>query len=422
MKIMFRHCGGRRMQLMIFQALFEHSSVGIIITDADGVIEQANPFASRIFGYGADEMLGQAIEILLPLPLRERHVAYRRSYVQNPHPRAMGSGMNLQAVKKDGTAFCVEVSLSFFESDGKRHIVSFINDIDERKRAEDQLRRLTAELEQKVRERTSELSEALAELGHTNQGLTQEMEQRKVVEAQIRLMLEREKELNELKSRFVSMASHEFRTPLGGILTSASLISRYGGAEDAPKRERHVQTIKKAVHHLTLVLNDFLSLDKLEQGKVAASPTTFTMSELVDEVAQEMGEASEAACPIVVEHQEPGLTLMQDREMLRNVLVNLLSNALKYSTGGTEVRLRCSRQGSDAQIEVADQGIGIPLEEQKHLFERFFRATNVATIKGTGLGLNIVRRYLDLMGGSIHFTSTTGRGTTFTVRIPMEKK
>ena len=212
---------------MIFQALFEHSSLGIIISNDQGVIEKANPYASKIFGYETSELEGQKIEILVPSSIRQRHVGYREQYIKNPQPRAMGSNLNLHANKKDGTQFPVEISLTFFEAEGRRQIVSFVNDITERKRAENELLRLTEELESKVKERTKELSDALLELSHTNEGLEKEMDQRKKVESQIRGMLEKEKELNELKSRFVSMASHEFRTPLGGILTSISLISKY---------------------------------------------------------------------------------------------------------------------------------------------------------------------------------------------------
>lgn len=226
---------------MTFRALFEHSSIGIIISSTEGVIEKTNPYSSKIFGYEHGTLVGQKIEVLLPDHLREKHVLLREQYIKHPQPRAMGSNYNLLAVKKNGEQFPVEISLSYFETSGKRQIVSFINDITERKNAEGQLKKLTAELEQKINERTKELSDALLELSHTNAGLNQEMEQRKKVEAQIRTTLEREKELNELKSRFVSMASHEFRTPLSGILTSASLIARYPKTEDEPKREMNYQ-------------------------------------------------------------------------------------------------------------------------------------------------------------------------------------
>lgn len=405
----------------MFQALFQHSSLGIIISNEQGVIQDANPFASKIFGYDSGELNGKPIEVLVPVELRERHVKYREGYVKNPMPRSMGSNLNLLAVKKDGTQFPVEISLAYFEADGKRQIVSFVNDITVRKKVEKDLLKLTEELESKVNERTKELSDALLELSHTNEGLQQEMEQRKKVEAQIRGMLEREKELGELKSRFVSMASHEFRTPLGGILSSASLISKYTNTDDQEKREKHVLTIKKMVKNLTNILNDFLSLDKLEQGKVSTSLVQFELMSLIKEIADDMTEADKNVV-IDMSGAKNEITMIQDKEMVRNVFINLISNAIKYSNEKPKVTIRTKVTNGMAEIQVEDNGIGIPEQDQKHLYERFFRAKNVMNVKGTGLGLNIVKRYLDLIGGSISFTSKENVGTTFMVMLPLEKK
>lgn len=410
------------MNTMIFSALFEHSSIGIIISDVAGVIEKSNPYAAKIFGYDQDELNGKMVEVLIPPHIRDRHINYRENYNKNPQPRSMGTNLNLMAVKKDNTLFPVEVSLTFFESEGRRHIVSFVNDITERKRVEDELRRLTEKLESKVEERTKELSDALLELNHTNEGLQQEMEQRKKVEAQIRGMLESEKELNELKSRFVSMASHEFRTPLGGILTSISLIAKYPKTEDEPKREKHIQNIKKSVRNLTNILNDFLSLDKLDQGKVASSPTQFDLPAFIDEIIGEFRDSSDKDHKFQVTHKESSLSVFQDKEMIRNVIINLISNAIKYSSDQSTVYVRTSRDKDQVIIELQDEGLGIPDEDQKHLFDRFFRAKNVINLQGTGLGLNIVKRYLDLMGGTITFRSKENAGTTFIISLPLEKK
>lgn len=410
------------MNEMTFKALFEHSSLGIIISNTEGVIEQTNPYASKIFEYEHGELVGKKIEVLIPSHLRERHIGYREGYVKNPQPRAMGSNLNLLAVKKDGTPIPVEISLTHFESNGHRQIVSFVNDITERKRAENELRQLTGELESKVAERTKELSDALLELGHTNEGLHLEMERRKKVEEQILSMLEKEKELNELKSRFVSMASHEFRTPLGGILTSVSLIAKYPTTEEAPKRERHIQIIKKSVKNLTNILNEFLSLDKLDQGKVTSNPSTFDITQFLDELVEELHESSEQKFNLEVQHETRGINLHQDKDMIRNVVTNLLSNAMKYSREEGLICLRTQVLGGSFILEVQDHGVGIPLEDQKHLFERFFRAHNVTTIQGTGLGLNIVKRYLELMDGTIEFNSVENQGTTFKISLPLEKK
>lgn len=410
------------MDQMTFNALFQHSSIGMVISNEEGIIELSNPYAAKIFGYADGELNGKTIEVLIPPHLKEKHIGYRVQYNKNPQPRSMGSSLNLLAVKKNGEQFPVEVSLTFFVADGKRQIVSFINDITERKRAETDLRKLTEQLESKVRDRTKELTDALLELGHVNEGLNLEMEQRKKVEAQIREMLEREKEINELKTRFVSMASHEFRTPLAGILSSISLIAKYPKTEDGPKREKHIQNIKKAVKNLTSILNDFLSLDKLEQGKISSSPVLFNVTAMIDELISDTQETTGSKHEIRAIHHNPDVELFQDKEMLHNVIINLLSNAIKYSPENTTIMIRSHVQGSHFVLDIQDQGMGIPKEDQKHLFERFFRANNVTNLQGTGLGLNIVKRYLDLMKGQISFVSVENQGTTFTITLPLENR
>lgn len=382
------------MEKMRFHALFEHSSIGIVISNESGVIEQANPYAASMFGYDPGELLGKHVEVLIPGPLREKHVGYRKQYLKSPHPRAMGKNINLLAVKKNGHTFPVEVSLTYFEADGHKQVVSFVNDITERKRAEDDLLKLKEDLEQKVADRT----------------------------AQIRAMLEKEKELNELKTRFVSMASHEFRTPLGGILTSVSLIDKYPKTDDQPKREKHVLSIKRSVRQLTNILNDFLSLDKLDQGKITTNPVRFNFTAFVDECLEEMREMNEKKHAIEISHEVKDVVVFQDKEMIRNVLINLVSNAIKYSPEESSIFVHTKLSGTNILIDITDQGMGIPPEDQKHLFERFFRAHNVSNLQGTGLGLNIVKRYLDLMGGTIKFTSKENIGTTFHINLPVEKK
>jgi signal transduction histidine kinase len=235
-------------------------------------------------------------------------------------------------------------------------------------------------------------------------------------------MLEREKELNELKSRFVSMASHEFRTPLAGIMTSISLIGKYVGDENQPKRDRHVQTIKKSVRNLTSILNDFLSLDKLEQGKITSNPIQFDFVSFLAELAEEFRETSQKNQNLVLEHKDLSIFLYLDREMIRNVLVNLISNAVKYSPEASTITLSSEVKGDRLVVSIKDQGMGIPEADQRHLFERFFRAKNVTNLQGTGLGLNIVKRYLDLMNGMISFESKENTGTTFTVSLPLESR
>ena len=239
----------------------------------------------------------------------------------------------------------------------------------------------------------------------------------KQAQAEIHRALEKERELNELKSRFVSMASHEFRTPLSTILTSTSLLARYDQPEHSAKREKHLARIKTSVINLTGILNDFLSLDKLEAGAISCQPTEFDLKHLFAEVAEEMS-------VILKPGQElhsgfEGDTIVRlDPKLLKNVLINLVSNAIKYSPEGGRIELLGRRGQGKIHLEVADQGIGIPAEDQGHLFDRFFRAANATNIQGTGLGLNIVRKYLHLMQGEISFESKPGQGTVFFVELP----
>lgn len=236
--------------------------------------------------------------------------------------------------------------------------------------------------------------------------------ERKIIEA-----LEKERELNELKSRFVSMASHEFRTPLSTILTSLSLLRRYVGEDHEVKREKHFQRIRNSVHNLTGILNDFLSLDKLEAGVVKCLPEAFDLHELAETLVDELAALRKPGQKIELNWSGEGQVVL-DPKMMRNVLTNLLSNAIKYSNSDGTIRLDIARKESSLSIQVVDQGIGIPKADQAHLFSRFFRAGNATNIQGTGLGLNIVRKYLGLMQGTIEFESIEGQGTTFSITLP----
>lgn len=418
------------MERMIFGALFEHSTIGIIISNDEGTIEKCNTFAAQMFGYEQGELIGKQVEILLPEHLRDKHVFYRKGYNANPHPRSMGSSLDLKALKKNDTTFPVEVSLSFFQQNDQFKIVSFVNDITARKLAQEEkqkadklfqenLKKLNEELEEKVLNRTKELSDSLVEINNAHRALEEEVERRKKVEGQIRLSLEKEKELSELKSRFVSMASHEFRTPLGGILSSASLLSNYNKPGFEEKHAKHVNTIKKSVKHLTTILNEFLSLDKLNQGMVKPHPSTFKFEKFAKDVIEGVLDQNEKEINFVIEHETRSVELFQDQDILKNVLINLISNAIKYSGQGGNVYFQSKTNGDFLTIKIQDEGIGIPEADQKHLFERFFRAHNVNTIQGTGLGLNIVKNYLDLLSGNIDFYSEENKGTTFTVNIPL---
>ncbi|WP_289644990.1 ATP-binding protein [Maribacter aestuarii] len=240
----------------------------------------------------------------------------------------------------------------------------------------------------------------------------------KNVQAELAKALKAEQELNALKSRFISMASHEFRTPLSAILSSAILIGKQNEPGKEERREKHVARIRTHVKHLVVILNDFLSLGKLEEGKVQAKPQYFELIQFCKIMVDEMEATKKEGQTIQLKHNEVKLYVFLDPKLLSHILVNLLSNALKYSDENQEIVMEIQEEDSGISFSITDYGIGIPEEEQERLFERFFRAKNATNIQGTGLGLHIVKQYTELMGGSIHFKSKPGKGSTFTVKLP----
>lgn len=234
--------------------------------------------------------------------------------------------------------------------------------------------------------------------------------------------LEKERQLSELKSRFVSMASHEFRTPLTTVLSSLALLKKYVERDiDKDKQFKHINRIRGSVHHLTTILNDFLSLDKLEEGKIEVHLEEFDICDFLQAVIEEVEGMTKEDQEIDLKKSEKH-HVVSDKNMMRNIINNLLSNAIKYSPEGSTIHVQCTWEEEELHVSVRDEGMGIPESEQKHLFERFFRAKNALNIEGTGLGLSIIKKYLDLLGGSIRLRSTEGKGTECIITLPANKK
>lgn len=248
--------------------------------------------------------------------------------------------------------------------------------------------------------------------------ITRDITERKKAEEDMELTLRREKALSEMKSRFVTLASHEFKTPLSVILSSASLIEKYTVTGMQDKCLKHVHRIKSNVNNLQQILSDFLSLEMLEDGIFKNCPVPTDLVDLMQETIGDMEEALKEGQQVNLHLAGTPGNLQVDPQLLHNVLNNLLSNAIKYSPAHTFVDCILSYQVNSVSIEIRDQGIGIPIGEQTQLFERFFRATNTMGISGTGLGLSIVKKYLDLMGGDIRSVSIPGQGSAFTVTLP----
>lgn len=399
-------------------SLFENATEGIILTDQRGKIVLVNPAAERIFGYQVSELINKTIEVLIPGHVRPRHEGLRQAFYKNPQNRVMGHGRDLYARKKDGSDFPVEVSLSHYQRDNELFVIAFIIDITFRKQIEENMvrqqkelekvtsdiRKLNMSLEAKVEERTVILKEALMKL---------EQSQKELSEA-----LDKERELNEIKSRFVSMASHEFRTPLSTVLSSASLLAKYTGADDQSKRDKHINRIKESVKHLNDILEDFLSLGKLDEGKVMAHCGEFNLEELIHDTTEEMKGLLKKGQELFYEHTG-NTTVYSDKKLLKNILINLITNAIKFSDENLPIMIRSEVNTEKARVSVMDKGIGIAPADQEHLFSSFFRGMNATNIQGTGLGLHIIKRYLDLLGGDVQLQSKLNEGTNMSFIIPV---
>lgn len=373
-----------------YKYALEQSAI-VAITDQKGIITYANDNFCKISKYGRDELIGQDHRII-------NSGYHPKDFIRNIWVTIANGKIwkgELKNKAKDGTHYWVDTTIvPFLNDQGKPYqYVAIRADITQRKLAEEKLIKANEELEEKVNERTLELTAAL----------------------------EREKEMNELKSRFVSMASHEFRTPLSAILSSVSLADKFADAGDREKQKKHVERIKSSVRNLTDILNDFLSLDKLEEGKVQVNAETFNLPELLQDIAEDMEGMLKKKYQTISITCSGQTEVTLDKKILRNVMHNLLSNAIKYSPEEKQVTVLAETKSGKIKIDVQDHGMGIPEEEQGHIFNKFFRAKNAINIQGTGLGLNIVNKYVGLLGGEISFQSKFGEGTTFTIVIPLTR-
>ena len=389
----------------LLKAIIDNAIDGIITIDGRGLVESINPAACKLFQYVPEEVIGRNVSMLMPQPYKSEHDNYIHRYQQTGEPHIVGIGREVVGLRKDGSQFPFRLAVSDVAFLGRKIYAGFIHDLSVQKEAEEQLKEYTFHLEEQVEERTRSLKKTVEALQHAKE--------------EVSLSLVKEKELSHLKSRFVSMASHEFRTPLSAIQLSASLIDKYAEPLDNDHISKHVNKIKNAVGNLTMILNDFLSLEKLEAGKVEPSFSHFDLVKLCEEITEEMQMVAKQNQNIIYQHTGTSSITRLDQNLLKNCILNLIANAIKYSGENTFIEFITEINERSCMITVKDNGIGIPETDQKHLFEAFFRAHNTGNIPGTGLGLNIVARYAGLMNGKIDFKSSVNQGTLFTISFPI---
>jgi two-component system sensor kinase FixL len=388
----------------LLYAIVENAIDGIVTIDEWGNIESINPSACKLFGYLPSDVIGQNISRLMPLPAKGEDDEYLHNYKRTEIAKLIGVGREVEGLHKNGNVFPFRLGLSEVQYSGRRIFTGFIHDLSKEKAAERKLKDYTDNLELQVRERTKSLIATVKALEQAKE--------------EVSATLEKEKELGLLKSRFVSIASHEFRTPLTSIQLSASLIEQYAEPFESANIVKHVTKIQHSVGNLTSILNDFLSLEKLESGKEVPTFGELDLVKLSEQITEEMQTMAKPLQNIIYQHTGTTSMVKLDQNLLKCCIINLIANAIKYSGENTFIDFNTEIGPEACVIKIKDNGIGIPEADQKHLFEAFFRAHNTGTIPGTGLGLNIVARYVELMKGSINFKSRINQGTKFTIKFP----
>ncbi len=408
-----------------FQAA-SHAAVGLCIHDSQRRYIRINPTLAEINGLPVEAHLGKTVEEILPqiaptlVPKQQQVLTTGQAIV---NLEISGETPSQPGIKRDWL-------LSYFPifdiSRTIQGIGAFVVEVTERKQAERQLKAANdilfsanqqldyqekqlqsanAQLEQKVNERAALLQQA-------NEQLMQK-------EAELRQALAQEQELSFLKSRIISTISHEYRTPLTTIGSSAQMLEKYRHKLNEQQQLKHLGRIQAAVSHLTALVSDVLFLNKAEFEKLEFQPESIELVNFFREVIEELQAGITNNCQLTFENFEENIPFQGDAKLLRQLLTNLVSNAIKYSPGGGSILVKLYYEGNNVVFTVSDQGIGIPQKDQYKLFESFERASNVGTIQGTGLGLSIVKKGVDLHGGTISVESELDVGTTFTVSLPL---
>jgi PAS domain S-box-containing protein len=356
-----------------FRLFVDAAPVATLVTDQNGAIVLVNREVEKLFGYDRDELIGHAIETLVPDAIKDIHLMHRATYMSHPERRRIGA-MELEARRKDGKLFWADIQLSYIGSDQNPLVMCLVIDMTERKKAEEALRHALA----------------------------------------------RERDLGELKSRFVSMTSHEFRTPLAAILAVTETLTHYRGRMDDAQIDARLGKIRHQVGHMKDIMEDVLQLARMETGRMPFNPAHGYLNLVCEEIIQELDSLPEYQNRIQCTGCDLSIFMHFDQRLMRQMIINLISNALKYSSTEQVVHVCLAQEQRQAVLTVIDEGIGIMADDLKYIFEPFHRGANVNTISGTGLGLSIAKQVVEIHGGTIHVESELGLGTTITVTIPIE--
>lgn len=373
------------MELIHWSRIFDESLNEIYIFEATSLrFINVNRGAQKNLGYTLDE-LKQLTQVDIK-PAFD-HELFKK--LLEPLKSGHSEKLKFETVheRKDRSTYPVEVHLQRSILGDQEVYIAIVLDITEQKN-------YTKNLENTVEERTQQLTEALA----------------------------KERELGELKTKFLSLVSHEFKTPLSGILTSATLAGKYTESDQQEKRNKHLRTIQSKVKYLNNIINDFLSIERLESGKVTYKYSTFPLSKVVNEVVYDANMLLKDGQRINYPQDIDDILVHFDEKILELVLANLINNAVKYSPENTEIDIQIVRQKKYLKMQVIDRGMGIPQKEQKFVFDRYFRAENALLNQGTGIGLNIAKSHLENLGGAITFKSSEEKGSTFQIKIPLTDK
>ena len=393
------------------KTLLQSLPVLFIVIDNERKIKMTNQVFRQTLGYSEEEIINNKF-------MRFILLEDKNSFLE-PYINELRNGISVKheysVIKRNGEDILIEwyISPIIDEKGNIDYVMAAGNDITERRKNEIELNNYKQKLEELVKQRTLKLE-------HVNKLLNDEIQRQKEVEDKVKKALKKEKELNMLKSRFVSIASHEFRTPLTTIYSSAQLLERYGKTWENNIYKSQFNRIKENINHLTGMLDDILIIGKTDTDKLISEPTDINLKQLCENLVDDVNMMLSKNHKLISKIKLSKEIYYIDEKAIKHILLNLLSNAIKYSPYGGKIELSVHSKDSSIVFKISDEGIGIPIEDQSSIYESFHRAKNTGDIRGTGLGLAITKRFVDLVKGDIEFTSKEKKGTTFRVSIPIK--